>query len=269
MANSFSTLAIDSREGVLKITLDRPDGFNAFNSEMGVELSAALRMAQRDDAVRCVVLTGRGPAFCSGQDIRDLRAAAEAAAGGPALELGAYVRDTVNPIVLRMRTMEKPIVAAVNGVAAGVGISFALASDLRICAASARFRLGFAQVGLVPDGGATQTLIQQLGYARASELCLLNEDISAAQAVEMGLVSRAVRDEELENATRKLTEQLKAQPARALGLAKRALRAAWTNTLEEQLAYEAWLQATASQTIDHIEGVAAFLEKRPPAFTGK
>lgn len=266
MANSFSTIEVSRAAGVLTVTLNRPRVLNAFNGEMSVELSAALRMAQRDDALRCVVLTGRGRGFCVGQDVRDLRPEAESSQDAEKPGLGDYVRDSLNPVVLRLRTMEKPVIAAINGVVAGAGVGLALAADLRLAARSAKFKLAFVNIGLVPDAGTTLTLVQHVGCARAAELCLLGEVMSAERAAETGLVSSVVEDEQLPAAAQEMARKLVALPTGAIGLTKRALRHAWTATLDEQLEYEALLQTTASRSAEHREGVAAFLEKRPPRF---
>lgn len=267
MTQPLSTVALDSADGVLTITLNRPEALNAFNSDMGVELGAALGLAQRDDAIRALVLTGAGRAFCAGQDLRDL---CGTATGGPTVEnLGTHLREKVNPLLLRIRTMEKPVIVALNGPAAGVGVSFALAGDLRVCARSAAFKMAFVHIGLVPDGAATLMLVQHIGYARTAELCLLDEPITAQRAFELGLAYRVVDDADLPAAAREIAVRLASFPPRAVGLTKRALNHAWTATLDEQLEYEAYLQTTAGRTTDHREGVAAFLEKRNPHFTGE
>jgi 2-(1,2-epoxy-1,2-dihydrophenyl)acetyl-CoA isomerase len=267
MSKALSTVQVSSGEGLLTVTLNRPDVLNAFNAEMSLELGAALRLAQRDDAVRCVVLTGAGRGFCTGQDLRELNALESAADGS--VDMGAHLRDRYNPLILRIRTMEKPVVSAVNGVAAGAGVSLALAADVCLCARSASFKLGFVQVGLVPDAAATLALVQRIGYARAAELSLLGDVVAAEQALQMGLVNRVVADEALPAVARELALRLAALPPRALALTKRALNHAWTATLDQHLEYEAYLQATAGRTADHREGVTAFLEKRPPRFTGR
>jgi 2-(1,2-epoxy-1,2-dihydrophenyl)acetyl-CoA isomerase len=264
MPSSFSTLQLSTRDRVLTITLDRPDSLNAFNTDMSVELSAALRTAQRDRNVRCIVLTGAGRAFCTGQDLRALQAGVGPQAGS---DLGDYLRESINPVVLRLRTLEKPVIAALNGVAAGAGVSFALAADLRVWARSATLKMAFLDMGLVPDAAATLTLVQHAGYARAAELCLLGETLTADQALAIGLATRVVDDERLAAEVQEMAARLAGRPRLALGLTKRALNQAWTATLDEQLAYEANLQSTASRTADHREAVAAFLEKRPPHFS--
>jgi len=267
MPAAFETIQVGTQDGMMTITLNRPDKFNACNEQMGIELSTALRSAARDESVRCLVLTGAGRAFCAGQDLDEIRAQyADDATGGP--DFGAHLRKRYNPLIQRLRTLEKPTVAAVNGAAAGAGASFALACDLRVCARSAYFMMAFVHVGLVPDSGATLTLLQHVGYARAAELCFLGEKLPAEEALRCGLVTRVVEDAELPQATRELAARLASLPTRALGLTKRALNHAWTATLEEQLEYEAFLQQTAGQTKDHREGVIAFLEKRKPQFRG-
>lgn len=268
MSTTFGTIQTATDAGVLTITLNRPDSYNAFNEAMAIELGAALRAAAREDSVRCVVLTGAGKAFCSGQDLAEIKGR-YAGQGSQKLDFGAHLRQKFNPIVSRLRSMEKPVVAAVNGVAAGAGASFALACDLRICARSAYFLMAFVHVGLVPDSGATQTLAQSVGYARAAELCMLGEKLPAEEAQRWGLVNRVVDDGELAAAAAEVARKLAAMPTRALGLTKRALNRAWTVDFEDQLEYEAFLQQTAGHTDDHREGVLAFLEKRKPAFTGR
>jgi 2-(1,2-epoxy-1,2-dihydrophenyl)acetyl-CoA isomerase len=298
MADAFTTIQTNTADGVLTITLNRPERYNAFNDAMSIELGAALRAAQRDEAVRCLVLTGAGKAFCSGQDLQEVQQFYEPSAGaagqspaaaaahtGPAgtpakqagggtgeargLDFGARLRQKYNPIITRLRTIEKPVVAAVNGVAAGAGASFAFACDLRICARSARFVMSFVNVGLAPDSGATLTLLQHVGYARAAELCFLGERLSAEEALRWNLVNRVVDDEQLAADAQELAARLAALPTRAIGLTKRALNHAWAAELEDQLEWEAFLQQAAGQTADHREGVAAFLEKRKPKFLGR
>jgi 2-(1,2-epoxy-1,2-dihydrophenyl)acetyl-CoA isomerase len=268
MANSFGTLQTSQEDGVFTITLNRPDALNACNEQMGSELSAALKAAQRDKGTRCLVLTGSGRAFCVGQDLRELDEM-QSGPDGDKFSFGPLLRQRYNPLALRLRTLEKPVVAAVNGIAAGAGAGLAFAADLRICARSAKFKMAFVDLGLVPDTASTLTLLQHVGYARAAELCLLGEDLPAEEALRYGLVNRVVADEELEATAREVAGRLASLPPRGLALTKRALNRAWTAVLEEQLEYEAYLQTTAGRTVDHREGVRAFLEKRPPKFQGK
>lgn len=263
---AFSHLLTHQADGVFTITMNRPDALNALNEELAMELNTALRIAQREADVRCVVLTGRGRGFCSGQDLKEL-----AGPGGgqpPHTDFANLLRQRYNPLIVRMRTMEKPVVAAINGVAAGAGVSLALAADLKLCTRQATFILAFANIGLVPDAGATLTLLQHVGYARAAEMCLLAEPISAETALQYGLVNRIVDENELESATRALATRLARMPTRSLALAKRALNQGWNATLDEQLALETYLQQTAGESADYREGLRAFLEKRPPAFRG-
>ncbi len=267
MADSYSTLATTLENGVFTITLNRPDALNAYSREMGVELGAAFRMAQRDDSIRCIVLTGAGRAFSAGQDLQEIKDCYSE--GGQPLDFGAHLRNQYNTLITRIRSLEKPVVAAVNGVAAGAGASFAFACDLRICTPKASFVMAFVNIGLIPDSAATLTLVQHVGYARAAELCMLGEKLSAEDALRFGLVNRVVEEDHFEASVRTLAEKLAALPTRAIGLTKRALNRAWTATLADQLEYEAFLQATAGGTQDHTEGVRAFLEKRQPTFSGQ
>lgn len=266
-----STIRTVSENGVLTITLDRPDKLNAYNEQMSIELGAALRTAERDDSVRCIVLTGAGRAFCSGQDLEEIkdRYSGDSTLADKGVDFAAHLRQKFNPVVTRLRTIEKPVIAAVNGVAAGAGASFAFACDLRVAADSANFVMSFVHVGLVPDSAATQTLIQSVGYAKAAEYCYLGEKISAAEAERFGLVNRVVPGEELAGYVGNLSVRLAAMPTRAIGLTKRALNRAWTATLEDALEYEALLQSTAGHTADHREGVLSFLEKRKPRYSGR
>jgi 2-(1,2-epoxy-1,2-dihydrophenyl)acetyl-CoA isomerase len=269
MPASFSTIQANAEGGVLTITLDRQDSRNALNEQMSIELSAALRTAQRDDAVRCVVLTGAGRAFCSGQDLRVVQEAFEQSGGETGVDFGSLLRQKYNPLASRIRSLEKPVVASVNGAAAGAGASIALACDLRICARDAYFMIAFVHVGLIPDMGATLTLLQHLGYSRTAEMCFLGEKLSAEDALACGLANRVVDNAQLEATTRDIATRLASMPTRAIGLVKRALNKAWTATLDDQLEYEAFLQQTGGRTADHREGVAAFFEKREPKFEGK
>lgn len=268
MNSAFTTILVDQSDGVMTITLNRPDSMNAFNEAMSVELAAALKAAQRDDAVRCLVLTGAGRAFCSGQDLAEIRGR-YAESGTARLDFAGHLRQKFNPIVSKLRTIEKPTVAAINGAAAGAGASFALACDLRICARSSYLMLAFVHVGLIPDSGATSTLVQHAGYARAAELCMLGEKLPAEEALRYNLVNRVVDDGQLAAAVKELSTRLASMPTRAIGLTKRALNRAWTADLDEQLEYEAFLQQTAGMTADHREGVTAFLEKRKARFLGR
>lgn len=258
-------ILIENRGTVRVVTLNRPDVLNSFNLALLNELGKAIRDAERDAAVRCVVITGAGRGFCAGQDLADV---AERYKGTEPIELGAHLRKNYHATIVKIRSMEKPVVAAVNGVAAGAGCSLALACDMRVAAESASFIEAFVNVGLVPDSGSTFMLPRLIGVSRALEMAITGRKVKADEALRIGLVNQVASDAELMNETMKLASKLAELPPRAIGLTKRAMNAAWSNDLETQLEYEAQLQTTAGQTTDHREGVAAFLEKRSPKFTG-
>jgi 2-(1,2-epoxy-1,2-dihydrophenyl)acetyl-CoA isomerase len=253
---------VDAEAGVATITLNRPDALNALTVPMKQALLAAFRQVARDRSVRAVILTGAGRAFCAGQDLRE-RLQPDAA------PLGIEVRERYNPIIRAMRGLPKPIVGAINGVAAGAGASLAMACDLRIAADTATFALAFCRVGLVPDSGATWLLPRLVGPARAAELALLGDSVPAADAARLGLFGRVVAADQLAAESRSIAARLAAGAPRAMALTKRALNAAWEHGLDAALDYEAHLQDLAGRTKDHAEGLAAFLEKRPPRFTGE
>lgn len=264
-ADQQSILISDAGQ-VRTITLNRPDVLNGFNMEMLIATSKAIRQAARDNAVRCLVIAASGRGFCSGQDLAEV---AHQYQSDEPLELGAHLRKHYNPMITKIRTMEKPVIAAVNGVAAGAGFSLALACDMRIAGESASFIDAFVHVGLVPDCGGTFTLPRLVGAARAFEIAATGRKVKSAEAVAIGLVTRVVPDDELADAVKEYAAKLASLPPLAIGLTKRAMNKAWNSDLEAQLDYEAMLQTTAGRTHDHREGVAAFLEKRPPKFTGE
>ena len=265
MVQADSTIIIAEESGVRTITLNRPDVLNAFNTVLLQELGQAVRTAEKDKSVRCLVLTGKGRGFSAGQDLADV---SERYKTDDPIELGNHLRKFYNPLIAKLRTMEKPVITSVNGVAAGAGCSLALAADLRIAAESASFIQAFINVGLVPDSGSTFMLPRLIGVSRAMEMAWTGRKIKADEALRIGLVNQVVPDEQLAEATAKLAQKLASLPPRGIGLTKRAINAAWSNDLADQLDYEAMLQTTAGKTKDHREGVAAFLEKRPPKFTG-
>jgi 2-(1,2-epoxy-1,2-dihydrophenyl)acetyl-CoA isomerase len=246
--------------GVMTITLNRPEVLNAFDGAMHETFSAALEEAQEPE-VRAVVLTGAGRGFCVGQDLNEFREAAG--------DIGERLRSTYNPNVLALRGLEKPVIAAVNGAAAGAGLSLACACDLRLAASSATFVPAFIGIGLVPDTGATYFVERLLGYSRAFEWLCTGRRLSAADAHAWGLVAEVVADGRLSDRAAELAATLAALPTRALGMTKRLLERAALSSLEEQLELEAELQAEAAQSQDFREGVKAFLEKREPRFTGR
>jgi 2-(1,2-epoxy-1,2-dihydrophenyl)acetyl-CoA isomerase len=248
---------------VLKITLNRPEKFNSLNTQMSDQLKAALDTAANDNAIRAVYLTGAGKAFCAGQDLSDLNM------GAVADSVERAVREQYNPLVLKLRALEKPVVCAVNGVAAGAGASLALACDIVLAATSVVFVQAFSKIGLVPDCGGTYFLPRLVGLGKASALMMLGEKLSATDAEKMGLIYKVVEDEQLHQIAMETVTTLANMPTKALGLTKRLLNQSMENSLEEQLESEAVIQAKAAVTKDFSEGVAAFIEKRKPNFKGE
>jgi 2-(1,2-epoxy-1,2-dihydrophenyl)acetyl-CoA isomerase len=259
---TFETVHTTADDGVLVLTLNRPDVLNAVNEQLGSELSEALRLVERAEDVRCVVLTGAGRGFCAGQDLRDR-------AGVGEVSYADSLRRRYNPIVLRLRTMEKPVIAAVNGVAAGAGCNLALAADLRIASDQATFIEVFSRVGLIPDSGGTFLLPRLVGLGKALELAYTAEPVNAQEALRIGLVNRVVPHDQLMAVTLDLARRLAGGPTRGFGLTKRGFNRALATSLDEALEYEAHLQGIAGRSSDHREGVAAFLEKRQPRFEGR
>lgn len=262
----YETVALERTEsGVLTLTLDRPDVLNAFDATLKRELQAALKEAGRDRSVRVLVLTGAGRAFSAGQDLR------ERAAGGTAggVGLAGTLRADYNPLILAIRQIEKPVIGAVNGVAAGAGFSLAMACDIRLCADTASFISAFGRVGLVPDSGLSWFLPRLVGPAMAAEIVFTAEPVDAATAERIGLVNRVLPAADLLPAALELAEKLAAGAPLALGLAKRALGRALSTDLAAALEYEAQLQGICGRSADHAEGLAAFIEKRPPRFRGQ
>ena len=250
-----------SREGAVQtITLNRPDVLNAFNGAMHRALAGALKDA-RDPDVRAVIITGAGRGFCVGQDLTEFREAAG--------DIASRLRGTYHPNVLAIRALEKPVIAAVNGAAAGAGLSFACACDLRIAGESASFVPAFVNVGLVPDSGGTFFVERLVGYARAFEWLCSGRRLRAAEAEAWGVVSEVVEDGRLLERAAEVAQELAALPTRAIGMTKRLLDGARGRTVNEQLELEAQLQVAATGTDDFREGVTAFLEKRPASFTGR
>ena len=256
------TILSATSDGVLTLTLNRPDALNSFNVEMKEALLGALKDAARDRDVRVVVLTGAGRAFSAGQDLKERQAPGAA-------DLGTELRTRYNPIMLAMRRLEKPIIGAINGVAAGAGMSVALACDIRIAADNASFIEVFGRVGLVPDTGSTWFLPRLVGYARAAEMMFTTDPVDAQTAERIGLVNRVVATDSLMDEATSLATKLAASAPLAMGLAKRALNRALESDLETALEYEAQVQSVAGRSSDHVEGVAAFVEKRAANFTGE
>ena len=243
------------------ITLNRPEKYNAFNREMALSLQKALDACETNIAVRCVVLTGAGKAFSAGQDLQEVTDPA-----GPGMD--RILAEHYNPIVSRIRTLSKPVIAVVNGVAAGAGANIALCCDIVIAGKSASFIQAFSKIGLIPDSGGTYFLPRLVGWQRASALMMLGEKIMATDAERMGMIYKCFADEELNNASEKIATTLAAMPTKGLAYTKQALNQSTANSLDEQLLAEDALQQKAAATNDFSEGVQAFLQKRKPDFKG-
>jgi 2-(1,2-epoxy-1,2-dihydrophenyl)acetyl-CoA isomerase len=254
---------ITTGDGVARITLNRPDNLNAWNEQLGLDLLAAIERA-RDDDVRAVLITGAGRGFSSGADLSEQRAGAE----GEVPDLSMRLKELYNPIILGIRELPKPVIAAVNGPAAGIGCALALSCDLIIASESAFFLLAFVNIGLVPDGGSTATVPVRMGAARAAEMAMLGERVSAKKAVEWGLINRVIPDADLERDAELLAEHLAKGPTKAYANIKGLLNRTLYPDLAAQLDAEADAQKEQGGTADFIEGVMAFAEKRPPRFTG-
>jgi len=248
--------------GVGKITLNRPEVLNSFNREMALAFQSAMRECISNQVVRAVLITGSGRAFCAGQDLAE----AIDPAGPP---MDSIVREHYNPIIRLIREIEKPVVCAVNGVAAGAGANIALACDITIAAASSSFIQAFSKIGLIPDSGGTFFLPRLVGFQRATALMMLGDKVKAADAVALGMIYKVCDDENLNAESVKLAETLAMMPTRGLGLTKKALNLSLFNNLEDQLDVEEKLQTQAGQSYDYREGVNAFLEKRQPIFKGE
>lgn len=257
-----STILINAIGGVTILSLNRPEKYNSVNREMALALQAALDACAADDSVRCIVITGAGKGFCAGQDLAEAGNAATP-------DFRRMVDEHYNATVLRMRRMEKPIIAAVNGVAAGAGANIALAADIVLASRSATFIQAFSKISLVPDSGGTFFLPRLVGMQRALALTLLGDKITADEAAQMGMVYRVYDDESFVQAWQTVATGLAQGATKAFGLTKRAINQSFGHTLEEQLELEKELQAEAGATADFAEGVRAFLEKRKPEFIGR
>ena len=256
-------ILVARNEGWAELTLNRPDRLNSFNEEMHRQLALAIAEIAADQSCRAVLLTGAGRGFCAGQDLGDR------ATSGATPDLGATIETFYNPLVRSLRALPKPVICAVNGVAAGAGANLALACDIVLAARSAKFIQAFAKIGLVPDSGGTYFLPRLVGDARARALSLLAEPVSAAQAENWGMIWKVHDDAELMAEARKLAAHLATQPTQGLALIKQALNASAGNDLDAQLDLERDVQRKAGRTPDYAEGVRAFMEKRPARFTGR
>ncbi|HEX2227226.1 MAG TPA: enoyl-CoA hydratase-related protein [Candidatus Binatia bacterium] len=258
---SYETILYEKQHGLATIILNRPQSLNAFVPQMNQEVLHALKDGERDEDVRCLMITGAGRAFCAGQDLK-------ARTPDQKGSLGASLREKYNPMIRQIRQMEKIVMAAVNGVAAGAGCNLALACDLRIASEDAKFIQSFVRVGLAPDSGGSFILPHLVGLSKALELLLLGDAVDAKEAQRIGLVARVFPGPEFAGSAKSIGEEIAKAP-RGIGLIKRAVNHANLANLDADLEYEAYLQEIAGRSADYDEGVRAFLEKRPPVFTGK
>jgi 2-(1,2-epoxy-1,2-dihydrophenyl)acetyl-CoA isomerase len=259
----YNSLLTSLSEGVYTITMNRPDVFNACNEELTLELQSAFGVASSNDAIRCVVLTGAGKAFCSGQDLKD------APSGGGKRSLQDSLERRYNPIIRAIRDLPKPVIAGINGVAAGAGLSLALACDMRIMSSAARLVEAFIGIALVPDSGATYFYPRMLGYAKAFEFATLNKPLSADDALQLGLVNHVFHPQAFKDSLNAIAVQYAQGPTQSYGFVKKMLQRGMTVSLDEMLDMEVDYQQRAGNSEDYSEGVTAFIEKRKPKFSGK
>ena len=261
----YNNLEFSIDEGLAILTLNRPDRLNSFTAEMHQEVKQVFKTIKRDDSIRCLLITGNGRGFCAGQDLGDR----SVSASDQAPDLSASIEQNYNPLIRTITSLEMPVICAVNGVAAGAGANIALACDLVLAARSASFIQSFNKLGLVPDSGGTWILPKLVGQARAMSLCLLGTKVSAEDALNMGMISQVLDDEQLLGEATNLGRQLAEAPTKGLALIKRAIHASAENTFDQQLDLERDLQGIAGRSDDYREGVAAFMEKRKPNYKGK
>lgn len=258
----MSVLLSNLADGVLTLKLNRPKSYNAFTRELALALQKELDFAHENDEVKVVVVTGEGKAFCAGQDLAEL-------VGDNAPEMTQILKEHFNPVVSKIRSCSKPVIAAVNGVAAGAGANIAIACDIVLASDKASFIQAFSKIGLIPDSGGTWTLPRLIGWQKASALMLTGDKLSASEAERWGMIYKVIPHDELEEEVGKLAHIMSKMPTKAFTLTKEALDKSGKNSFEEQLELEDKLQSIAGQTEDYAEGVKSFLEKRPPVFKGK
>ncbi|MBO8157013.1 MAG: enoyl-CoA hydratase/isomerase family protein [Bacillaceae bacterium] len=256
----YETVKYEVRDHVAWMTLNRPEKLNAFTTQLNKEVRDAIKSAQKDEDVRCLVITGEGRSFCSGQDLSEV---------DEETDLGEVLRKNYGPMMKQLESCEKPVIAAINGVAAGAGLSLALGCDFRLASDKASFVQAFIHVGLIPDSGNLYYLPRLIGHAKALELAVLGEKISAEEAKDLGLVTRVIAADHFMEEVEGFARRLASMPTRAIGLIKRCLRDSWHMDFNEYLEKEAQGQQIAGQSHDYQEGVQAFLEKRKPEFKGK
>ena len=259
----MSSILFDIKDNIATITLNRPEAFNSVNTELAHELIKSLDECKRNNEVRAIILTGSGKAFCAGQDLKEVT--------DPSLNPGFEVlmKEHYEPILFRLRQIEKPIVAAVNGVAAGAGANFALACDIILASEKASFIQAFSAIGLIPDSGGTFTLPRIVGTAKATALAMLGDKVSAEEAERLGMIYRYFPEDSFQKEVAKIASKLSKMPTKGLGLTKRAFNQSLGNNFEQQMMLETDLQIEAASTEDYAEGVQAFVEKRKPNFKGK
>ena len=259
----YNTVLFSIENGICSITLNRPDVFNSFNEELSAEFIDALKKANKEAEVRVVIISGTGRAFCSGQDLKDIKGQTGERS------LSESVVRRYNPMILAIREMAKPVICKLNGVAAGAGASLALACDIIVASETASLIEVFANVGLVPDSGSSFFLPRLVGYNKAFELITLATKVTAKEAQELGIINKVVAPEELDNAVKELAQRYATGPTKAYGMVKKMLNKAYTSGLNDMLQYEAYCQELAGKSADYTEGVVAFVEKRKPVFKGK
>ncbi len=256
----FETVRVAVENGIGRLTLNRPDSLNAFSEKMTTEIQTVLKSFSADKGVRCVAITGTGRAFSAGQDLKEI---------SPGRSFADSLKRRYNPIIRQITGMEKPVVALINGVAAGAGMSLALACDFRIMSSGAKLIQAFVKIGLVPDSGSSFFLPRMVGYAKAFEFAALGSEVSAEEAMRLGIVNRVFPDEKFADESEKILTHFANGPTRAYSLIKKALKHSAESSLEESLEYEAYMQEIAGRTEDAREATKAFVEKRPPDFKGK